>query len=75
MEVWVPVSHCKSMKARELILPLAGGGIGWPSWNRSGELILIAATEVQIQGFELGHPKIYIICELLGHVKGLILLI
>lgn len=25
-----------------------------------------AVTQVHIQGFELAHPQIYIICELLG---------
>ena len=35
----------------------------------------LANTQVQIQGFELAHPKIYIICELLRCMKGTVLLI
>ena len=31
--------------------------------------------QAQIQGFELAHTKIYIICELLEHIKGPVLLI
>ena len=30
-----------------------------------------ATTQAQIQGFELAHPNIYPICELLEHMKGL----
>lgn len=33
-----------------------------------------ATSQAQIQGSELAHPKIYIICEHLGCVKGLVLL-
>jgi hypothetical protein len=36
---------------------------------------MIAATLAQIHDFELAHPKHYIILELLGHIKGLALLI
>ena len=32
-----------------------------------------ATTQAQIQGFELAHPNIYLIYELLEHVKGLTL--
>ena len=32
-------------------------------------------TQAQIQGFELAHPQIYLINELLEHVKSLVLLI
>ena len=35
----------------------------------------LANTQVQIQGFELAHPKIYIICEPVGCVKRPVLLI
>jgi hypothetical protein len=38
--------------------------------GRPDRLINPATTQVQIQGFVLAHPKIYIIYELLGHVKG-----
>jgi hypothetical protein len=75
------------MRAGKLTLPPADGGIGWPSWktfwracpgggNKGGLacwLISSAATQAQIQGFELAHPKIYIICDLLGFMKGLVL--
>lgn len=33
-----------------------------------------ATTQVQIQGFEMANPNIYIMCEQLGFVKGPILL-
>ena len=33
------------------------------------------ASPRQIPGFKLAHPKIYIICELLEHMKGTVLLI
>ena len=32
-------------------------------------------SQAQIQVFELAHPKIYIICQLLENLKGLVLLI
>ena len=53
--------------------------------SRVGELALVvgikegllavssAATQAQIQGFELTQPQIYIICELFGLRKGLVL--
>lgn len=36
-------------------------------------LINPAATQTQNQGFELAHPKIHPICDLLGHTKELVL--
>jgi hypothetical protein len=39
-----------------------------------GDVSSSATTQTQIQGSELTHPKIYIICERLGHVKGPVLL-
>jgi hypothetical protein len=50
-------------------------GVGW--WCGKGELSELtnsATTETQIQSSELAHPKIYIICKWLGHVKGSVLL-
>ena len=43
--------------------------------QKSGQADSSATTQAQIQGFELAHPKIYIIHELLGHMKGPVLLI
>ena len=37
------------------------------------ELANSATTQAQIQGFELTHPNIYLICELLEPMKGPIL--
>jgi len=60
--------------------------MGWPRQGSAGELTLVvlirdsqgltnsATSQAQIQGSELAHPKIYIICEQLGQVKGSVLL-
>jgi hypothetical protein len=60
----------------------ADGSIGWTSWSSAGELALVvqiskssATTQAQIQGSELAHPNIYIICKWLRHMKGPVLLI
>ena len=48
----------------------------WPWWRghgRAGKLTNSATTQVLIQAFELAHPNIYPISELLEHVKGLVL--
>ena len=48
----------------------------WPWWcgcRRAHELTNSAATQAQTQGFELVHPNIYPIHELLEHLKGLVL--
>lgn len=42
---------------------------GWLRNRRTGELTNLAT----IQGFKLACPSIYIICDLLEHVKGLVL--
>lgn len=53
----------------------------WRGWCRRGwcrrarRLTNSAATQTQIQGSELAHPNVYSTCELLEHVKGLVLLI
>lgn len=44
-------------------------------WGRVDGLTSSATSQAQIQGFELVHSRPYIICELLGHVKGQVLLI
>jgi hypothetical protein len=63
---------------------VALGGLGravpeslpwWCRYERASGLTSSAATQAQIQDFELAHPKIYIIYELLGITKGLVLLI
>ena len=44
----------------------------WPWWcgcRRAGRLTNSATTQAQIQGFELAHPNIYPIYELLECVK------
>ncbi|KAL6040919.1 hypothetical protein STEG23_037895 [Scotinomys teguina] len=41
------------------------GGTGW--------LTNSATTQVQNLGYELAHHNIYLICDLLEHVKGLVL--
>ena len=74
LEVWVQIRRPKGMRPGELILPPIDGGIGWPSQSSAGELALVGrlreswctggssvATQAQIQGSELAHPKIYII--------------
>ena len=43
--------------------------------QKSGQADSSATTQAQIQGFELAHPKIYIIHELLEHMKGPVLMI
>ena len=72
---------------RELTLPPAKSGPGGPSQSSAGELTLVVRRQeiqqadqlsypqAQIQDFELAHPKIYTICELLDPVKGPALLI
>jgi hypothetical protein len=42
--------------------------------RKSQKLSSSATTQAQIQGSEMAHPKIHIICEWLGHVKGPLLL-
>ena len=45
-------------------------------WIReSSGLTSSATTQGQLQGFQVVHPKIYIICEPLGYLKGPVLLI
>jgi hypothetical protein len=70
-----------------LTLSPANEGIGWSSWSSARELALVVqirdcqqdgelvATEAQIQGSDLAHRKIDILCEWLGHVKEPVLLI
>lgn len=65
---------------------LADSGVGRPSQSSAGELALMvwirradiltrsATAQSQIHGSELAHPKIYIICEKLGHIKRPVLL-
>jgi hypothetical protein len=81
------LSGPKGTGAAELTLIPANGSIAWPSQSSTGELALVvqirenqqadmlSITHAQIHGFGLAHPKIYIICELLGHMKGPVLLI
>ena len=45
----------------------------WYESRRAGGLTTSAITQAQIQGFELVHPNIYLIYELLEHVKRLAL--
>ena len=48
----------------------------WPwGWEcrRAGRLTNSAITQDQVQGFDLAHPNIYLIYELLKYVKGLVL--
>ena len=40
----------------------------------AGDLVNSASNQAQIQGSELAHPKIYIIFEWMGLVKGPVLL-
>jgi hypothetical protein len=41
--------------------------------ERAGRLINSATTQTQIQGFELAHPNVHLICELLERAKGPVL--
>lgn len=87
VEAWVQMSQPESVRVLKLTLPTAHSGAGWPSqssagswpwWYRQGRtysLTSLTTTQAQIQGSELAHQKIYIICEWLGHVKGPILLL
>ena len=66
----------------ELTLPPADGTTGWLSWSsrvclpwehgwgRASRLGSSATIQAQIQGSELAHLKVYILCELLEHGKG-----
>ena len=45
----------------------------WCGCRRAGRLISSATTQAQIQVFELAHPSIYPIYELLECVKGFVL--
>jgi hypothetical protein len=76
------------MRAGALTLPPVDGDTGWPSWSSAGELTLVIwireshadqlnyhQIKAQIQGSELAHPKICIIFEPLGCLKGPVLLI
>jgi hypothetical protein len=45
----------------------------WPwqcGYRRASRLTNSATIQAQIQGFELAHPNIYSIYELLKHLKG-----
>ena len=73
-------------RAGQLNLPPADGGTGWPSQSSAGELGLVvpikeswwavqlSTTQAQIQGSDLVHPKICIICESFECVKEPVLL-
>ena len=62
------------------------GEVGWPSWNSARELSLVVQIKetghndqhsyhpAHIQGSELSHPNIYIICKGLGIKQGPVLL-
>ena len=45
----------------------------WCGCRRAGRLTNSATTQAQIQGFELAHPNIYPIYELLECMKGPVL--
>jgi hypothetical protein len=45
----------------------------WCGYRRAVGLTNLATTQAQIQSFELAHPNIYLIYELLEHMKGLVL--
>ena len=45
----------------------------WCGCRRAGRLTNSATIQAQIQGFELAHPNIYPIYELLECMKGLVL--
>jgi hypothetical protein len=76
----------EGIRAGELILPLASGSTGWPSWSSGWELTLMVQIKESQWTDQLSyhpgpepelwvlHPKIYIF-KWLGHVKGSILLI
>lgn len=86
LEVWVQVSQSQGHESKRVNIASCNGGMGWPRQGSAGELTLVvlirdsqgltnsATAQAQIQGSELAHPKIYIICEHLGCVKGPVLL-
>lgn len=45
----------------------------WCECRRAGRLTNSASNQAQIQGYDLAHPKIYLIRELLEHMKGSVL--
>ena len=45
----------------------------WCRYKKAGGMINSATTQAQILDFELTHPQIYLIYELLVSVKGLVL--
>lgn len=59
---------------RRATLPLSWAAqSGWPWWlrcKRAGRLTNSVTTQSQTKGFELAHPSIYHIWELLEQVKG-----
>ena len=75
------------MRAGELTLLSADGSIGCPTWSSAGNfIVLVKIREIwpadQLRyhsgpdpGLWLSLPKICIMCELLGHMKGPVLLI
>ena len=71
-----PASH-QLQYSGETAVPLACmPWESWPQWlrlRRTGVLTNLTTTQTQIQGFELAHPNINPIYELLDHMKGSVL--
>jgi hypothetical protein len=66
------LTPCKLLYAGDLASPLTWAkGQCWPCFlrNRAVRLTKSATTFAQIQGFELTHPNVYSICELIEPVK------
>lgn len=58
----------------ELTEEVLKSSLWWCGCRRAGGLTKSDITQSQIQGFVLPHHKIYPIYELLGHMKGPVLL-